>query len=66
MGKAGRNEMKRVGANFLNGTAVAVVTAGCVLPILQYAAAPWAAVVAMIAGATLHKLALLLVVDMED
>ena len=34
MGKAGRNETKRMTANFLNGSAVAILAAGAIGPVM--------------------------------
>ncbi len=66
MGKAGRNEMKRVGANFLNGAAVAMLAAGCIGPVVGQKSEIWISVLAVLVSATLHALALRLVGNVEE
>ena len=67
MGKAGRNEMKRVTANFLNGAAVALLTAGFFGPFLSQDTRRWLlAVAVLVSAAALHLVALCLVRNVED
>ena len=54
MGKAGRNETKRVAANFLNGIAVALIVAGSIGPLLAGEERVWLPVSALIASAAMH------------
>jgi hypothetical protein len=66
MGKAGRNETKRVAANFLNGGAVAVLVTLCIGPIV---ANQWDLRIFALGGlasAILHAMALRTVRDVED
>jgi hypothetical protein len=66
MGKAGRNEAKRVAANFLNGAAVAVVATGYIGPLMAGASNAWAAVAVILVSAGLHLLAARVVTGIED
>jgi hypothetical protein len=66
MGKAGRNEMKRVAANFLNGAAVALLTGGCIGPLVAQSTPSWILAVAVLISAALHATALRVVGNIED
>ena len=66
MGKAGRNEMRRMAANFFNGAAVALLTAGFIAPSLSQDTRAWALAAALLIGATLHATALCIVRNIED
>jgi hypothetical protein len=66
MSKAGRNEMKRVAANFLNGAAVAMLAAGWIGPFIAQDAKVWMSALAVLISATMHTLALCLVRNVED
>lgn len=66
MGKAGRNEMKKVAAGFLNGAATAILVSGFLMPVIgsrQWALfSPTAALVSLV----IHALALVIVRSLED
>lgn len=66
MGKAGRNESKRVAANFLNGIAVALLMAGCIGPLLACDGRIWLVALAIIGSAAIHWTAVKLAGDLED
>ena len=66
MGKAGRNEMKRVGAGFLNAAAVAMLTTGGLTPLLKQDQGLWIPVVAAIVSAAMHSLALVIARTVEE
>ena len=66
MGKAGRNEMKRAAANFFNGAAVAVLTAGFIGPIVAEEVDLRLSALAVLASAIMHAMALNIVGDVED
>ena len=66
MGKAGRNEAKRVAANFLSGIAVALIVAGCIGPLLAGEERVWLPVSALIASAAMHWMAQMFASDLED
>lgn len=66
MGKAGRNETKRVAANFLNGVAIALLMAGCISPLLAGDERLWLAALAIIVSAAIHTAAVMLAGDLED
>jgi cytochrome c biogenesis protein CcdA len=66
MGKAGRNEMKRVAANFLNGAAVAMLAAGCIGPVVAEVMDLGLSACAVLASAVMHAMALSIVGDVED
>ena len=66
MGKAGRNEVKRVAANFFNGAAVALLTAGFIGPLMSQGTRSWVLPAAVVFGAALHAMALCLVRNIED
>ena len=66
MGKAGRNESKRVAANFLNGFAVALLMAGCIGPLLAGSGRMWLAALAVMASAAIHWTAVKIAGDLED
>ena len=66
MGKAGRNETKRVAANFLNSAAVALLITGYIGPLLMGGQRVWVAALAITGSAAIHWLALRLAGDLED
>lgn len=66
MGKAGRNETRRTGANFLNGIVVAVLVAGCVGPMLAGDSRIWTVILSIFASAGAHLTAVCLVGGLED
>lgn len=66
MGKAGRNESKRVAANFLNSIAVALLVTGCISPLVVGDERVWHAALAIIASAAIHRAAVKLAGDLED
>lgn len=66
MGKAGRNEMRRMAANFFNSAAVAVLMAGFITPLLSQDVRGWVLAVAVLVGAALHATALCIVRNIED
>lgn len=66
MGKSGRNEMKRVAANFLNGAAVALLMAGYLGPLMAGDNRIWIAVLAIFSSMATHSMAVRLVSDLED
>lgn len=66
MGKAGRNEMKKIAAGFLNGVAIAILATGCLAP--AFGQTQWALSALIAAGLSLavHILALAMVHGVED
>lgn len=66
MSKAGRNEMKRVAANFFNGAAVAVLAAGCIGPVVAEVMDLRLSALAVLVSAIMHAMALNVVGDVED
>ena len=66
MGKAGRNEMRRMAANFFNGAAVALLTTGFIAPSLSQDTRGLVLAAAVLVGAALHGTALCIVRNVED
>ena len=66
MGKSGRNETKRVAANFFNGVAVAMLAAACIGPIVANHTDLRVFALGVLASAILHAMALRVVGDIED
>ena len=66
MGKAGRNEMKRVAANFLNGVAVALLMAGYTGALLAGDERAWLLPLGLVAGGAVHWMAVRLAGEPED
>lgn len=65
MGKAGRNESKRIAANSLNGAAVAILAACCIGPAVTRNADVAICVLPVLASTVTHLLALRLASDVE-
>jgi hypothetical protein len=66
MGKAGRNETKRMAANFLNGAAVALLAAGYIGPLLTEDHQILVAVTALLGSWASHFMAVQLAGYLED
>lgn len=66
MGKAGRNEVRRVAANFLNGAAVAMLSAGGIAPVVVDQMDFRIFILAVVASAIIHVTALRVVREVED
>jgi hypothetical protein len=66
MSKAGRNEVRRTAANFLNGVATALVATGYLAPMVAGQSLGWMAVAVILASAALHALATRVVKTLED
>ena len=66
MGKAGRNEMRRMAANFFNAAAVALLAAGFIGPLVSLGRGGWVVAVPVLVSAALHAAALCLVRNVED
>lgn len=66
MSKNGRNEKRKVVAGFLNGTAVAVLIAGCITPLLTHDPRWWVPILAFVVGLIAHVGAVSVVGGLED
>jgi hypothetical protein len=66
MGKAGRNETKRIAASFLNGTAVALLMAGYIGPLLAGDHRLLISVLAIVASSATHLMEARLAGYLED
>lgn len=66
MGKAGRNETKKVAANFLNGAAIATLSIGYLGPMVGHEIEFWQSALAVAISAIAHAMALRAVCNIED
>ena len=66
MGKAGRNEMKKATAGFLNGVAVAVLASGCIIPVFGQNQWLSSSLCAVVGGLCLHLVARMMVRHIEE
>lgn len=66
MGKAGRNELRKMGGQYLNGVAVAMLAAGAIAPGFGDGLSPLAMVVVVTCSVALHFLARAAVSGVED